>query len=137
MVGSAITRTDIWTLLVVVIVAAVGVVAFKIPDRWLVDMEPCVIQCVEGTGLIVNGGPAPVGYFLSAYNPDAFEGYGAARWVADLDEALVFNDQETAYRCWKQQSRIRPFREDGQKNRPLTAYTIEVIPLRLLKENAS
>lgn len=137
MLGPAITTTDIWTLLVVVIVAAIGVVAFKIPERWLVDMEPCVIQCSEGVGLIINGGPAPVGYFLGAYDPDGFNGYGSAHWVAHVDDAMTFPDQLTAFQFWKQQSTIRPFREDGLKNRPLTAYTIEVVPIRLLKENAS
>jgi len=41
-----------------------------------------------------------------------------ARHFANAGEALTF---------WQTQSRVRPLRPDGDPNRPLTAFTVEVV----------
>ena len=41
-----------------------------------------------------------------------------AKHFADLTEALTF---------WKTQSRIRPIREDGEPNRPLTGFSVHIV----------
>ena len=44
--------------------------------------------------------------------------------ASDKAKAIHFEDMGQAFACWKRTSSIRPFREDGQPNRPLTAYHI-------------
>ena len=67
------------------------------------------------------------GCFLLTFDPDAYHGRGYATWTRDLDKALKFSSVEECLRLWKTISKTRRFREDGKLNRPLTAYTIEVV----------
>lgn len=100
-------------------------------------MPEFVIRCVESA----SGGRAPSGLYLSSYDPDwrpsravrRANGYpehqtGKADWTADLAEAMKFPDAKAAWDCYVQGSSVVPVRPDGQPNRPLTAYTVEVIP---------
>lgn len=70
-----------------------------------------------------------IGLYLKSYNPDLFNGRGKAQWTTDPSEAMHFVSHEAALICWRQQSKCRPTRRDGRPNRPLTAYTVEVIAL--------
>ena len=83
--------------------------------------------------VIRNGGSlmdqSLVGKFLESYDPDAVYGFGVAQWTADVDRAMRFPSAMAAIECWRQQSTVRPWRDDGKANRPLTAYTIEPVPL--------
>lgn len=65
------------------------------------------------------------------YRPDDRAEYpcGAAHWTSDPAEALTFDSPADAFEVWNGQSSRVPFRPDGEPNRPLTAYTIEVRPL--------
>ena len=72
---------------------------------------------VEGT---VQYGP-----YLQSSNPDANWGRGHETWTDDVSEAKRFATFGDAMDCWKAQSTVRPFRNDGRPNRPLTAYSVE------------
>lgn len=94
-------------------------------------MSGSVLRCAGSMGLIVGpeGETDPVGLYLSYYDPDALEGFGAAEWTDDVSKALRFDKASQAIEFWRQQSRARPFRHDGQPNRPLTAFSVEVVRL--------
>jgi hypothetical protein len=64
------------------------------------------------------------GLYLQTYDPDAMNGFGTFTATADLRLAMRFPDITEAMECWRQQSRVRPLRDDGKPNRPLTAFTI-------------
>lgn len=87
-----------------------------------------LIKCWGAEGIIVNGGSIPFGQFLKAYDPDAMNGYGLAEWTRDPAEAKRFTDAAAALEEWKRTSSVRPTREDGMPNRPLTAYNITFEP---------
>jgi hypothetical protein len=67
--------------------------------------------------------------YLKAWDLDAYDGYPSA-WAdmtADIAEAHHFPSKLHAMEVWRQQSKRVPYRPDGQPNRPLTAYTVEII----------
>jgi len=72
---------------------------------------------------------APVGQWLKSYDPEAFKGRGTAEWTDNPSEAMRFPSAIEAMRCWQQTSRTRPLRGDGKPNRPLTAFSIEVLAI--------
>jgi hypothetical protein len=80
------------------------------------------VVCLTGWG----HGPYVAGEWLESYDPDANEGRGYAEFTRDPARALSFESMADAWACWNQQSRVRPLREDGQPNKPLTAFTITV-----------
>lgn len=89
-----------------------------------------VIRMLALAGLLVhNDEPPPEGAYLAAYDADAHDGRGLADWTDDLSRALKFDTPAEAMSYWRQQSRVRPLREDGEPNRPLTAYTVEIVPV--------
>lgn len=47
--------------------------------------------------------------------------------TARLSEAATFPDVMEALEFWRTQSRERPMRDDGLPNRPLTAFTVELV----------
>lgn len=79
----------------------------------------------ETSAELLSGNPsAPAGAWLAFYDPDAYNGRGCAEWTDDPALALRFLTPEDAFRCWKRVSSVRPWREDGRANRPLTAYSV-------------
>lgn len=76
--------------------------------------------------------PDSEGCYLAAYDvdhrPDGRAVYpcGRAEWTHDLNEALTFDRPGDAFAVWQEQSRLVPYRPDGEPNRPLTAFTVEV-----------
>jgi hypothetical protein len=85
-----------------------------------------------------NAGETPFdGQYLKEYDPDrpGIDPRGIpmlAHIVATpfKGEAMRFPDAISAWDYWKQTSRTYPIREyDGRPNRPLTAFTITVIPV--------
>lgn len=76
----------------------------------------------------MGGGPM-IGAWLESFDVDAHDGRGAATFTRDPSRALRFADHRAALATWKTRSRVRPWRDDGKPNRPLTAYTCEVKPL--------
>lgn len=67
--------------------------------------------------------------WVKRYDPDAFDGGGDVEFTSDPAEALSFATVSEALTFWKQVSTVRPVREDGKPNRPLTAFTTGVQPL--------
>lgn len=78
----------------------------------------------EATGQVITG-------WLKSYDPDDEEGRGRFDVTDDRSKALLFADLPAAHALWTQPSTVRPLRADGQPNRPLTAYTIEIRPAEL------
>ena len=68
----------------------------------------------------------PAGWYLAGYDADGNDGWGDAIWTNNPAEAIVFATATEAHACWTEQSRARPLRPDGQPNRPLTAFTIQL-----------
>jgi len=69
------------------------------------------------------------GRFLRSFDPDAHGGRGSVLTTLAPERAIVFEDAGAALAFWKTQSAAVPLRDDGQPNRPLTAYTVELLPL--------
>lgn len=84
---------------------------------------------VEGqvAGLMQRG---VEGTYISGYQPDAYSGRGSATYTRYAERALQFRSPSEAIAFWRQQSAVRPFREDGEPNRPLTAITVAVEVIR-------
>lgn len=73
--------------------------------------------------------PEVAGQYLVTYDPEANDGMGAMAWSADVSKARRFPAAVEAMKCWRQVPVSRPVRDDGHRNRPLTAHTIEIVPL--------
>jgi hypothetical protein len=88
-----------------------------------------VIKCVDLTG--IAGHPANgftlAGMYLRSYDPEFADGRGLAEWTADIELAMKFPTTGEAWMLWRRPSRVQPIRADGRPNRPLTAFTIEVL----------
>lgn len=69
------------------------------------------------------------GYFLRSFDFEADEGYGDGTFTADVREAKQFASKGEALGYWRTTSRTRPQRDDGQPNRPLTAWTVIICPV--------
>lgn len=64
--------------------------------------------------------------YLEQGDVDAHEGRGDALLTGNIDRALEFDTAEKAFAYWKRIPVARPFRPDGEPNRPLTAFTVEI-----------
>lgn len=73
--------------------------------------------------LAVEQEPLAFPCYVKAYDPDehllelTFDPNQALRWATWADAAAT----------WKRQSVKEPYRSDGRPNRPLTAFTCEVV----------
>jgi hypothetical protein len=76
-----------------------------------------IFACQEGEDL------------LAKYDPDFAGGEGAVWWTADQAKAQLFASRSDALKFYQQVSTVKPYRQDGKLNRPLTAYTVEIIPV--------
>jgi hypothetical protein len=86
-----------------------------------------VVECVSGV-------PTPFdGLYVKAYDPsfwppgEEYDG-GLAEFTDDPNDALHFPDVFDALEKWREAFGMR---EDGRPNRPLTAWTCEVLPLEI------
>lgn len=71
-------------------------------------------------------GVAP-GQYLYRYDPEYANGAGDAVTTDDPTKAARFANAGDAFECWRSVPRSLPQRPDGKPNRPLTAFTIEVV----------
>src|SRR3954462_15237223 len=84
--------------------------------------------------LYMEVGPNVIGQALESYNPDANDGKGDASFTDDPLRAKRFRDVEEAAEEWRRVSSVRPKRDDGKPNRPLTAFTVTFQPLDQWRE---
>jgi hypothetical protein len=73
-----------------------------------------------------QSGAGVEGAWLKSYDPEAHDGRGDATWTNDPAQAQQFASAMEAHRFWRQPSRTRPRRADGQPNRPLTAFSVSI-----------
>jgi hypothetical protein len=71
------------------------------------------------------------GQYLRSYDPEAFEGRGYALFTDDINEAKLFDFSVDAIALWKTVPLSKVRREDGEYNRPLTAFNVEVLSVTL------
>lgn len=69
------------------------------------------------------------GQYLKEFDPEYKFGLGKAEWTPILAEAMVFDSMIEAYEELGRSPLIKPLRDDGKPNRPLTAFHIECAPL--------
>lgn len=87
------------------------------------------IRIIEKAGTLTIGpGPRP-GAWVRTYDPEGHDGQGDATWTMDPNEALAFPTPQAAFRTWRAIPECKPLRPDGLPNRPLTAYTVEILSL--------
>lgn len=58
---------------------------------------------------------------------DSPDGRGRAVITPHRERAMVFDSFAQAFDYWRQESKFQPLRSDGKPNRPLTAYTVEIV----------
>jgi hypothetical protein len=92
-------------------------------------MEPDAVRVVLVCwGLATEGMETPEGLegtYLESFDVDAFDGQGTATWTDDIRDAMVFDGIGEATDAWRTQSTVRPKRDDGRPNRPMTAFNVE------------
>ncbi len=76
------------------------------------------------TAISLMGIDDPVPMFIASSDVNANSGAGAFTLTNDQKLALHFDTMEDALECWRKQSRVKPLRNDGMPNRPLTALTV-------------
>jgi hypothetical protein len=84
-----------------------------------------VLRVVE---LASGGSCREAGRYVVACDVDARDGRGEARFTDDPYHAMTFAAAADALAYWQRISNVKPLRPDGQWNRPLTAYSMEVAP---------
>jgi hypothetical protein len=67
------------------------------------------------------------GMYVASFDPDGFGGRGEIVLCGTLADAKRFADHTAALEYWRQRSTVEPHRLDGKPNRPLTAYTVEMV----------
>lgn len=72
---------------------------------------------------------APVNGWLVDCDVDARDGFGSFVFSVTAADAKVFDNFIDAMEFWRRPSSVRPRRQDGRPNRPLTAYTVEPRPI--------
>ena len=65
--------------------------------------------------------------WVREYDPDGHGGMGDVVLTKDLAEARRFEDAGEAIRVYRTPSKTHPWRSDGKPNRPLTAFTVELV----------
>jgi hypothetical protein len=76
----------------------------------------------------------PTGEYIEYYNPDlraagTLYPTGFAKTTRDIQKAIRFTSADAVLAFVFQQSKVTPFRPDGQPNRPLTAFKLLVEPV--------
>lgn len=67
------------------------------------------------------------GLYVQSFDVEAFGGRGEIEFTDNPDMAQGFLSLGDAMDAWYQQSRVRPIREDGKANRPLTSFSAEFV----------
>ena len=88
-------------------------------------MSDYVLVCWGMATVGVETPPELIGQYLKSFDVEAHDGRGTAEWTDDVTLAMQFADVVEAVQVWRTQSKVRPLREDGRPNRPLTAFHME------------
>src|SRR4030095_2352284 len=85
----------------------------------------------DDVALYVHGvaGGSAFGAWLVEADVEALDGLGRVSLSENVECAKRFSSFVEALAFWKQQSLVRPLRDDGLPNRPLTAFSVS--PVRL------
>jgi hypothetical protein len=67
--------------------------------------------------------------YVKEYDPDGNNGQGEVTFTHNILRAKWYAAPEEALAEWQQQSKVKPLREDGKPNRPLSAFTMTVEPV--------
>lgn len=78
-------------------------------------------------GSVLGNPTLESGRYLMDFDVGAHTGRGPIPTTDQLAKAKHFADPGEALEFWKTQSRVRPLRPDRLPNRPLTAYTVEIV----------
>lgn len=73
------------------------------------------------------------GQYVREYCACGNNGHGYLRVTDDMQQARVFPSLVEAFACYRESCGLRP---DGKPNRPLTAYTVEMVPVTTLAGDA-
>jgi hypothetical protein len=86
---------------------------------------PTVIRVVG----FANGAPCPIaGQWLQSFDHDGADGRGDGDFTDNPKRAMVFESKHAAFAFWNKASTVKPVREDGLPNKPLTATTCTIEP---------
>jgi hypothetical protein len=89
-----------------------------------------VIRIVDVAGKVTRSNtPKMVGHYVEYYDPEAHKGRGDVKGTLDISRAKQFATGQEAMEFYRQTSRKHPRRLDGMPNRPLTAFTVEILPV--------
>lgn len=64
--------------------------------------------------------------YLKSYDVDAYDQVAATVFTQNIHDALHFASRTIAFTTWQTQSTARPLRDDGEPNRPLTAFSVSI-----------
>ena len=79
---------------------------------------------------LVGFGPtAETNRYAMDFDIAAHNGRGLIPTTADISQAKHFATASDALEFWRTPSRVRPLRPDGGINRPMTAFTVEIVPI--------
>jgi hypothetical protein len=73
---------------------------------------------------IMNPADWDDGCWLASYDVDARDGLGSVTVTTKPEMALRFPDAGAVFAAWREESTVRPLRDDGKPNRPVSAFTI-------------
>jgi hypothetical protein len=76
------------------------------------------------------------GQYLMTYDPEAKGGRGVATTTPDLAEAMHFDSVSQAFARYYAVPKNLSWRPDGRLNRPLTAFTIEIVKIDIVEGTA-
>jgi hypothetical protein len=83
---------------------------------------------IKNMGRVAAGHDGQQGWYLKEYDPEAFGGVGYINWTPNRAEAKKYASKEEAWEEYKRRPTNHPTRFiDGRPNRPLTAYSVEIL----------
>lgn len=84
-----------------------------------------------------NGSQPDINAWVETFDANARGGRGFVGFTRIPNKALDFQDVKAALTFYRQVSTVQPTRDDGQPNRPLTAYTVTIEPVGELQKTVA
>ena len=74
-----------------------------------------------------DGSDCPMkGQYVETFDHDAYNGQGYGTFTEDASSAMSFNSFSDAFEFWNMVSTVKPVREDGKPNKPMTAMSVAI-----------